>query len=134
MRNLLPAARAVAVTASALSVALFVFPARAATADDETCLALTKLTNERDAEGHKTSALGVRADGMAISCSVRTVEFKYTTAKRMPSGWRELKVQEFDALFCTGVSLEDIRRGWTIALSITLEDGTRFWHKATCNT
>lgn len=136
MRNLvISTACAVAVAAATSSAALLNFHARAATADDDTCRALTSLAHETNARAPRMLNSGSRDDGIALSCSARTVLFKYSyfaTEKQLEPGWRERTIKQFNAMFCEGAKLESIRRGWTIAISVTFQDGARFWHKATC--
>lgn len=110
--------------------------AHARSRDDEFCKILTDMASARNAEGPKMVDHVTRDDGMAVLCSLKAVEFKkfmFASQAEMRPGWRERKAKQWNDIYCNGATRENIEDGWTIALVLVLQDGTRFRHAATCS-
>jgi hypothetical protein len=102
------------------------------------CAAVKELSRKVNAEGPVEVDIATTQIGIAVICTLKTVEFKKminALQDQMKVGWQDRKKLQWNEIYCKeGTPFrEAINRGWNIVYSLRFNDGKVFKGVAVCN-
>lgn len=105
-------------------------PARADDfSDDQFCTASNDAAKELEASGPQWVDKVTRADGITVDCANKSVDFKKflkLNASDMGDGWQDKMQQAMNQMYCQDPNVGTaIQHGWTVSVSLTLQDNTQ---------
>ena len=124
------------ILAALVGVLVFSWPPDAhAFSNDAFCVLVKEIANKTNAESPVWVDGITRQDGLAVFCSLKTVEFA-KFIKVNPSdfrkGWQGRKQSQWNSIYCKGTFREAIDHGWHIILQATFVNGFRHRIYAKC--